>query len=144
MNTSTSRALLAAGGFGPPLTQLAIKHFGRSGAIAGAAACGALLVRDFSLLVSGTTRQLKRGPAGLLVGETVIGAVALGLTIRLVVDEGAMKVAMGDGRSTPEIVRRIALATVYAIHTARYTIYLRPDRGRRAATTESTPAVAGA
>jgi hypothetical protein len=93
-------------------------------------------VRDVFLLASGTTHELKRGPAGLLDFEVVIGAVALGLTIRLVLDQKALEVAMGDGRSTPDIVRRLATATVYGIHTARYTIYLRPDQGRRAPTAE--------
>jgi hypothetical protein len=137
MNDYVTKGLLAAGTIGAPVTQFAIKHMGRTGAIVGAAGCGALLVRDAFLFASGTTHELKRGPAGLLDFEVVIGAVALGLTIRLILDDKALKVAMGGGRSTPDIVRRLTTAAMYGIHTARYTIYLRPDQGRRAPTAEA-------
>jgi hypothetical protein len=108
-----------------------MKHFGRAGAVATAAACNGLLVRDVVLLVSGATRRLKRGPARLLMLETGLAAVASALSIRVVFNRRALALAMEQAASTPEVVRRIAIAALFEVHTGRYSIYLRPGHGWR-------------
>jgi hypothetical protein len=129
-NVWADRALLALSGFGGTISQFAIARLGRPGAIGSAAACNALLLRDAVLLVSGTTEELKRGPAGLLILETGV-AVASVLSIRLLFNDRAMGLAQGEGASTPEVVRRVAVTALFALHTGRYSIYLRPGHGHR-------------
>jgi hypothetical protein len=128
----TNRAVLGLSGLAATISEFAISRLGRPGAMASAAACNAVLLRDAALLGSGATHELKRGPAGLLVLETAVAAVAAVLSIRLLFDDRALQVAQGDGSSTPEVVRRVAITTLFAIHTGRYSISLRPGHGRRA------------
>jgi hypothetical protein len=124
--------LLALSGLGGTISQFAITRLGRPGAIGSAAACNALLLRDAALLASGTIEELKRGPAGLLIVETGVAAVASVLSIRLLFNNRALGLAQGDGSSTPEVVRRVAVTALFALHTGRYSIYLRPGHGHRA------------
>jgi len=42
-----------------------------------------------------------------------------------------------------DVVRRAAVATMFAVHTIRFGIYLRPDQGRRAMQSDVGPALAG-
>jgi hypothetical protein len=139
-NVWTDRALLALSGFGGTISQFAITRLGRPGAVASAAACNALLVRDVALLTSGRTRELKRGPAGLLVAETAVAALASILSVRLLFNDRALGLAQDEGSSTPEVVRRVAVTALFALHTGRYSIYLRPGRGRRAPDVDQTVA----
>jgi hypothetical protein len=131
MLAGNSRAIEVVTGLGPSIAQFAIENLGATGAVAAAAGCNAVMVSDAALLASGATRELKRGPAGLLVIETVLAVIASALSIRLLVNRRALEVAMGEGRSTPEVVRRVVIAALFAIRTGRYSIYHRPDRGRR-------------
>jgi hypothetical protein len=131
-NEWTNRALLALSGFGGAMSDFAISRLGRPGAIANAAACNALLVRDAALLAPGTTGELKRGPAGLLIVETAVAALASVLSIRLLFKDRALELAQGEGSSTPEVVRRAAVTALFAVHTGGYAIYLRPGHGLRA------------
>jgi hypothetical protein len=130
-NVWANRALLGLSGLGATITEFAVGRFGRPGAMASAAACNAVLVRDTALIASGTLRDLKRGPAGLLVLETGVAALASVLSIRLLFNDRALEVARGDGSSTPEVVRRVAITTLFAIHSGRYSIFLRPGHGLR-------------
>jgi hypothetical protein len=131
-NVWMNRAVLGVSGLAATLSEFAITRLGRGGAIASATTCNAVFVRDAVLLASGATRELKRGPAGLLVLETAVAAIASALSIRLLFNDRALAVARGDGSSTPEVVRRVAITTLFAIHTGRYSIYLRPGHGLRA------------
>jgi hypothetical protein len=142
MNPRISRVLLTLSALGSAISQQAIKRFGRPGAIGTAAVVNAVLVRDATLLATGATRQLKRGPACLLVVETALAGLASVFSIRLVCSQRALDMARGQGSSTPEVVRKAALTALFAVHTGRYSIALRPDHGQR--TAAETSAAAGA
>ena len=66
MSPPIGRAVLALSGLGFPLTQLAIRRFGRPGAVAVEGVCGGLLVRDAAMIALGVPGRLRRGPAVLL------------------------------------------------------------------------------
>ena len=112
---------LSAGGF--PLSQLAIRHCGVTGARISEGACAALMVRDAAMVATGTTQRLRRIPAALLWCElgAAIVATAAGLPLAL-------------GRKPPaslEAGRRAAVGTLFGLHTIRFGIYLQPNRGLR-------------
>ena len=69
------RGVLVASGMGFPLTQLAIRPFGRRGAILVEAVSVGLLARDAALLATGGSHRLGRGPARVLWLETAVAAV---------------------------------------------------------------------
>lgn len=125
--------VLAASAAGYPLTQLAIRRLGRRGAVIVELVCSGLLVRDVALIALGTPRRLRRGPATLLWLETGAALAATALGLRPVVDPGALRLARERRATGIEVARRAAVRTLFGLHTARYRIYLRPDRGRRVA-----------
>jgi len=117
---------------GYPLTQLVIRRWGVRGAAAAESVCVGLAIRDAVMVARGVPDRLRWLPAMLLRLELAIGVVAslAGLTQLL----GART---GDRASSAPVrdvddARRAAVATLFAVHTVRFGIYLRPDRGRRA------------
>lgn len=127
-----ARVALALSAIGYPLTQLAIRSWGFSGALVAEAVSVALLVRDAGLIAIRTSGRLRRGPAILLWFETVAAAVATVSNLRLLVDANARERALEQGPDRLEVVRRSAVGALYGVHTIRFWIYLRPDRGLRA------------
>jgi hypothetical protein len=123
-------AILAASGSGFPLTQAVIARLGRPGAILVAGVTGGLLARDVALLVMGTHRRLEPGPAAMLWAETASAAVATGAGLLLLRDP-AVADARRRGWSAPrrELVRRIAIGTLFGLHTMRFRIFLAPGSG---------------
>lgn len=125
MNVRPGHLVLALSACGFPLTQLAIERGGVAGAALTEAVCAGLAIRDASMIASGVTGSLRRGPATLLWLE-LGAAVAAAAT-------GAPRVA---GFKPPpghplEIARRAAVGTLFVLHTARFGIYLGKDRGLR-------------
>jgi hypothetical protein len=114
---------LSAAGF--PLTQLAIRRFGRRGAIVTEGVCVGLAVRDAAMIAAGTPALLRRGPALLLWLELAAAVVAAGLGVGLATD---------DRPVPPETARRATVGALFALHTVRFWIYLRPDHGLTRAT----------
>jgi hypothetical protein len=118
---------LSAAGF--PLTQLAIRRFGRRGAIVTEGACAGLAVRDAAMIAAGTPAHLRRGPAFLLRLELAAAVVAAGLGVGLATGDRAVSQAAGSRPVPLERARRAAVGALFALHTVRFWIYLQPDHG---------------
>lgn len=118
--------LLGLSGAGFPLTQLAIRRSGRRGALLVAAVCGGLLIRDVALLRAGVQRRLRPGPATLLWFETGAAALAVLTGLRPVLSAEALRAATDARPSRFEALRRVAIGTLFGLHTLRFRIYLQP------------------
>jgi hypothetical protein len=122
------RLVLGLSAAGYPLTELAIRRLGRQGAILVETVCIGLTVRDAAMIGGGAPARLRRGPALLLRLELGVALAATGLGLHLAVDEEAV----GPASTAPdsrELARRSAVGTLFALHTARFWIYLQPDHG---------------
>jgi len=130
MSPGTGRAVLVVSALGYPLTQLAIRRFGRRGALVVEVACAGLLARDAAMIAGGAPRRLRPVPAGLLWLEAAAAAasVVTGLRPALAKEpwEGASRQP-----TQRELLRRGAVRLLFGLHTLRFWIYLRPDKGRR-------------
>jgi len=125
------RVVLGLSGLGFPLTQMAIRRFGRPGAAVVEAVSVGLLARDVAMIAAGAPSRLRRGPAALLWLEAAAAALAAVLGMRLLADAGARGRALDARPSRSEALRRFALGALFGLHTLRFRIYLRPDRGLR-------------
>ena len=135
MRRAIGSIVVALSACGYPLTQLVIRRWGVRGAAVAECACAALAIRDASMVASGVPGRLRRFPAALLRLELAAGAVAsLAGLHPLLGARPADRPAPARARAV-ESVRRAAVATLFAVHTVRFGIYLRPDRGRRAGAT---------
>jgi hypothetical protein len=91
-----------------------------------------LAVRDAAMVAAGVPGRLRPVPAALLRLElaTAMVATLAGL--------GVPRDAQSPGQGSASLagvsgaVRQAATATLFAVHTVRFGIYLRPDQGRRA------------
>ncbi len=121
---------LSAAGF--PLTQFAIRRFGRRGAVITEGVCLGLAIRDAAMIADGAPSRLRRGPARLLWLELAAALTAAGLGLGLAGDDEAVEraVTRPDARET---ARRAAVAALFCLHTVRFWIYLQPDHGRKPA-----------
>jgi hypothetical protein len=131
VDSLVGKAVLGASGAGYPITQLTIQRFGRRGAAAVELACLALLARDSMMIARGTPKVLRPGPAALLWLECAAAIVAAAANARLLVEASPAENAAAKPGSRSEMVRRLATAALFGLHTARFRIYLRPDQGRR-------------
>jgi len=116
---------------GYPLTQLVIRRLGRRGAVVVETVCAGLLARDLAMLAKGTPRRLRRGPALLLWLETAAAGAAALTSVRPALSEEASRRAMQLWANPREALRRAAVGLLFGLHTWRFWIYLKPDRGRR-------------
>jgi hypothetical protein len=116
---------------GYPLTQLVIRRWGRRGAPVVESVCVGLAIRDASMVASGVPQRLRKLPAALLHAELGVGVVASLAGMPLLTARSA-DCAPSPRIRAVEVARRAAVATLFAVHTVRFGIYLRPDRGRRA------------
>jgi hypothetical protein len=115
---------------GYPLTRLVIGRLGRRGAVLVEAIAVMLLVRDAALVASGTPSVLRPAPARLLYLE-LVAAIAATLTgLRLVFGRRTARSA-GLSAIASELAPHASLVALFAIHTVRFWIYLRPDQGRK-------------
>ncbi len=130
MDPRLGKLLLGLSAAGYPLTQLAIRRFGRRGAVVSETACVALAIRDAAMVAAGTPGRLRRGPAVLLLLELATAAAAAALGLRLAIRDEAVEQAQAPPGGA-EIARRAAVAALFSFHTARLRIYLQPDQGRR-------------
>lgn len=125
------RVVLVLSGLGFPPTQAAIARGGRRGAIAVEGIAVGLLIRDAALVRMGTPALLGRIPRGLLWLE--VGAAAAAACL------GPVAIARPWQRidSTPagalEAGTQFAMGLLFGVHTYRYSIYLAPGHGLRAA-----------
>ena len=89
------------------------------------AICGGLAARDAWIVASGAPARLRPLPALLLRVELSVAVAATGLGL-------AAATSRSGGRTTVmERRRRAAVAILFAVHTSRFWIYLRPGQGRR-------------
>jgi len=115
---------------GYPLTQLVVHRWGVRGAAVAECVCAGLTIRDASMVADGVPGRLRRIPAALLFAELGVGVVAsLAGLPPLLSAQPADRAASGR-TCAADNVRRAAVAVLFAIHTIRFGIYLRPDRGR--------------
>ena len=123
MRRSIGFAVLGLSAAGFPLTQLAIRRWGRRGGAFVEAVCGGLLVRDAALIASGAPRRLRPTPAALLWCEAAAAGAAVTFGLPLLVSKRPLP--------SIETARRAAVGTLFGLHTLRFGIYLQPDRGLR-------------
>ena len=120
---------------GYPLTQLVVRRCGGRGAALTEAVCVGLAIRDASMVASGVPGRLRTVPAALLRLELAAGVVASLAGLAPLLSALPARRAASARTRPPDIVRRAAVATLFAVHTVRFGIYLRRDQGRRADTT---------
>jgi hypothetical protein len=116
---------------GYPLTQFVVRRWGVRGAAMAESVCLGLAVRDASMVASGAPGRLRRIPAALLRLELAAGIVATLAGLPLLLSVRSADRAAPATAGAADSVRRAAVATLFAVHTVRFGIYLRPGQGRR-------------
>ena len=115
---------------GYPLTQLVIRRWGvREAAVAECVYAG-LAIRDAWMVASGVTGRLRSFPGSLLRLELAGGVVASLAGLYPLVSARSADRPAAARTCAVESVRRAAVAMLFVVHTIRFGIYLRPDRGR--------------
>ena len=139
MRRALGQLTLTVSGSGLALTQLVIRRGGRRGALVAEAVSAGLLVRDVAMIATGVPRRLSRGPAVLLYAEAGAAAIATGAGLRAMGSSG-LEDARKPGWKVPpgELVRRLAVGTLFGLHTVRFRIYLSPGSGRRPSAADQT------
>jgi len=139
MRRAAEIVVLGLSACGYPLTQLAVRRYGTRGAAIAEAACAGLALRDAAMVAAGVPARLRVVPAALLRLElaAAVAASLAGLPPLL----GARPPV--PGARSADTARRAAVAALFALHTIRFGIYLRPDQGRRAAPAPGAPAAPG-
>lgn len=132
MSSVVGNLFVGLSGSGFPLTQVAIRRFGRRGAMVVEGVSLGLLARDAGLIAGGAPARLRRGPAVLLWLETITAAVTAIAGLAPVLDAGALGRTSGARPTRTEAIRRAALGTLFGLHTVWLRIYLQPDHGLRA------------
>jgi len=128
------RIVLGLSACGYPLTQLAVRRCGMRGAAVAEAVCAGLAIRDASMIAAGVPGRLRAVPAALLRLELAAGIVASVAGLRPLLGTPPAVPASWPAADAADAVRRAAVATLFAVHTIRFGIYLRPGQGRRPAT----------
>src|SRR5271166_2634825 len=132
MKRAIGSIVLGLSACGYPLTQLVVRRWGVRGAAVAEAVCAGLVIRDAAMVASGVPARLRTVPAALLRLELAAGAAASLAGLRPLVRAESAERAASPRRSALETARRAAVATLFAVHTIRFGIYLRPNQGRRA------------
>ncbi len=145
--------LLSLSAAGVPLIWLLLRRAGRRGSLAVSAGCGALLIRDLSMVADGAPARLRPLPRILLLLEAAISTAATiaglwvavpnpllgtpaepdgveGIASGSIAQESDRCTAMPHNRRAARTAECAALAT-FVLHTARFAIYLRADHGLR-------------
>jgi hypothetical protein len=131
MKRVTGAIVLGLSACGYPLTQLAVRRWGVRGAAMAECVCAGLAIRDASMVAGGVPGRLRRVPAALLFLELGAGVVASLAGLSPLLSAQSADQTASAGTSAAGCVRRAAVAVLFAIHTVRFAIYLRPDQGRR-------------
>lgn len=130
MANPVPKLVLGLSACGYPLTQAAISRGGVRGARVVEAVCMGLMTRDAVMIAGGAPGRLRPVPAGLLWLELGAGVAASAGGLRLAVSPKAVERA-ASSPDRQEVARRAAVFTLFALHTVRFWIFLRPDQGRR-------------
>jgi len=92
--------------------------------------CAGLAIRGASMVASGDPGRLRSFPASLLRLELAVGVVASLTGLHPLVSARLAEWSATARTCAVESVRRAADAMLFVVHTIRFGIYLRPDRGR--------------
>jgi hypothetical protein len=131
MKRVTGVIVVGLSGCGYPLTQLVVRRRGVRGAAAAQCVCAGLVTRDAPMVAGGVPGRLRRVPAGLSFPELGAGVAASLAGLPPLLSAQPADRAGSARISAADNVRRAAVAVLFAIHTVRFGIYLRPDQGRR-------------
>ena len=142
MRRTVGGVVLGLSACGYPLTQLVVRRWGVRGAVVAEVVCAGLAVRDATMVAAGVPGRLRPVPAALLrlelAAATAASLAGLGALVGVRSPAGGSAARVGAA----EVVRRVATATLFAVHTVRFGIYLRPGQGRRARPPGAASAVA--
>ncbi|MGA2831008.1 MAG: hypothetical protein ABSF03_33400 [Streptosporangiaceae bacterium] len=133
MRRTVGAIVLGFSACGYPLTQFVVRRCGVRGAAVVESVSAGLAIRDASMVASGVPGRLRRVPAALLRLELVAGVVASLAGLHPLLSARSADQAASGTACAADAVRRAALATLFAVHTVRFGIYLRPGQGRRTA-----------
>ena len=131
MKRSVGTVLLGLSACGYPLTQFVVRRWGRPGAVVVESVCVGLAIRDASMIAAGVPRRLRTIPAALLFLELAAGVVASAAGGSLLLRSSSGQQAKSSMRGNAANVERAAVASLFALHTVRFRIYLRPGQGQR-------------
>ena len=131
MKRAAGIIVLGLSACGYPLTQIVIRRWGIRGAAVAESVCIGLTVRDASLAASGVPGRLRPVPAALLRLELAAGLAASLAGLRPLLNARAADGAAPASTCAADTTRQAAVATLFALHTVRFAIYLRPGQGRR-------------
>jgi hypothetical protein len=129
MRRTAGSVVLGLSACGYPLIQLVVRRGGVRGAAVAEAVCAGLAVRDAAMVAAGVPGRLQPVPAALLRLELAAAIVA---SLAGLGEVGGVRSPGQESAARADAVRRAATATLFAVHTIRFAIYLRPDQGRRA------------
>ncbi len=130
MKRTIGAVVLGLSACGYPITQFVVRRWGRRGAAVTESVCVGLAIRDASMVAGGVPARLRRVPAVLLQLELAAGVLASLAGLRPLLGAGPAGQAAADRADRADQARRVAIATLFALHTIRFAIYLRPDQGR--------------
>jgi hypothetical protein len=141
MRRTVGAIVLGLSACGYPLTQLAARRWGVRGVAVAESVCAGLAIRDASMVASGVPDRLRPVPAALPRLELAASVVAVlaGSPPLVNVRRAGREPTRAD---TVDIGWCAAVATLFPVHTIRFGISLRPDRGFRQAQSEMSPAPA--
>ena len=131
MRRTAGVIVLGLSACGYPLTQFVVRRWGARGAVVVESVCVGLAIRDALMVVGGSPGRLRKVPAALLRMELAVGVVASMAGLAPVLPARSPDQATSARACDADTVRRAAVATLFAVHTIRFGIYLRPDQGRR-------------
>ena len=132
MKRAIGATVLGLSACGYPLTQFVVRRWGVRGAAVAECVCAGLAIRDASMVASGVPGRLRPVPAALLRLELAVGVVASLAGLDPLLGTRSADRAASARTCAADNVRRAAVAALFAVHTIRFGIYLRPDQGRRA------------
>jgi hypothetical protein len=133
MRRTAGAIVLGLSACGYPLTQFVVRRWGVRGAAVAEAVCAGLAIRDAFMVASGVPGRLRGVPAALLRVELAAAIMASLAGLRPLLGARSADQVTAAGTCAAENGRRAAVATLFAVHTIRFGIYLRlrPDQGRR-------------
>ena len=127
-------------GMGFPLSQAAIRAFGRAGAGLVEGVAAAVLVRDVALLAGGAARRLERASLALLATEAVAAASAVVAGLPLLRDPDVRARAAARQAPRSERIRRFTLGTMFGMEAWR--LRMQRQVATKAAETPGPPVAA--
>jgi hypothetical protein len=128
MHEAVGAAMAIGSGLGFPITQLAIRRFGRPGAVAVGLFTAGVLAHDVTRIATRIEAGSSTGKA-VLYAETAAAALATVATLTLATEAGLEAATSRGWRVGPlELIRRTTLGMMFGMLAMRFKPYLRLDR----------------